>query len=429
MKIFKKIIPLEIKVYIKGLLIYYWNLWNQKKELKRLQNTNEVIKVAFLVYNESIWKADQLYRLLLSDSRFNPVIFVCPYTSGKDGILEFELQQTYTNFKKKNYNVILCKKEDGTWYDIKKGFQPDIVFLPSPWSLSLPQYTIANYYNKLTCYIPYGFKISNLYQAHFNMSTQNYAWKFFVETPIHLKLAGKHSRFNNKNVVVSGYPGMDPLLENKSKKDVWKTQTKNKKKIIWAPHHTIPLVKDNLLDYSTFLEYAEFMLELAEKYIEKIQIAFKPHPVLKNKLYREEVWGKEKTDEYFQKWRNLENGQVEEGEYFDLFNSSDALIHDSGSFIIEYLYTNKPVLFLINNEEMKEQFNEVGKLALSKTDLGYNKEDIEFFINKTVIGENDQLFKKRKDFFDTYIKPPGNKTASENIYQYLLKELKLANNE
>lgn len=430
MRRLKKLIPLKVKSFIKLKFLYNISNYSHKKELKRLQKSNKIIKVAFLVYNESIWKADHLYRLLLNDARFEPVVFVCPYVKGENSLLEFELNQTYDNFKMKNYNVINCKKKDGTWYDIKKEFNPDIVFLSSPWSLSLPQYSISNYYNKLTCYIPYGFKISNLYRAHFNQATQNFVWKFFVETPIHKKLAEFHSERKGKNVVVSGYPGMDSLLENRAiESGVWKKQSTNKKKIIWAPHHTIPLVEDRLLDYSTFLDYYEFMFEIAEKYKDRIQIAFKPHPVLKERLYREYIWGKEKTDAYYQKWADLENGQLEEGDYIDLFQTSDALIHDSGSFIIEYLYTDKPVLFLINNEEMKEQFNEVGKLALSKMDLAYNKEEIENFVVHTIIENNDQSYEDRKVFYETMIKPPGNQLASQNIYEYLLKELKLEKNE
>src|SRR5699024_801734 len=123
----------------------------------------------------------------------------------------------------------------------------------------------------------------------------------------------------------------------------------------------IPGVK-NALSYSTFLDYAEFILQLANDYKDEIQIAFKPHPNLRGKL--NDVWGVEKTNTYFQKWKCLSNGQVEDGGYIDLFATSDAMIHDSGSFVIEYLYTKKPVQFLISSEKVKEEFNEIGKEAL-----------------------------------------------------------------
>ena len=46
-----------------------------------------------------------------------------------------------------------------------------------------------------------------------------------------------------------------------------------------------------------------------------------------------------------------------ETEYVELFKSSDALIHDCGSFMAEYLVTNKPVLFLEKNNYKIEELD------------------------------------------------------------------------
>ena len=81
------------------------------------------------------------------------------------------------------------------------------------------------------------------------------------------------------------------------------------------------------------------MLSFTEKYKDKIQIAFKPHPNLKT-VNKSSKSGKP-NDDYYDKWNSLDNGQLEEGDYFDLFLQSDAMIHDSVSFLSEYLYTMK----------------------------------------------------------------------------------------
>ena len=75
-------------------------------------------------------------------------------------------------------------------------------------------------------------------------------------------------------------------------------------------------------------------------------IAFKPHPILKPKLYKHALWGKERTDAYYHCWETMENTQLEMSDYIDLFMTSDAMIFDSVSFMTEYLYTKKPALFL-----------------------------------------------------------------------------------
>ena len=69
------------------------------------------------------------------------------------------------------------------------------------------------------------------------------------------------------------------------------------------------------LSYSCFLRYYQVFLNIAEKYKDKIQIAFKPHPLLKVKLSKHKEWGQQRTEDYYKKWQNLENGQLEEDDY------------------------------------------------------------------------------------------------------------------
>ena len=65
----------------------------------------------------------------------------------------------------------------------------------------------------------------------------------------------------------------------------------------------------------------DLMIEIALLYKDKVQIAFKPHPLLKEKLIK--LWGAQATDDYYRKWDNLPNGQLETGDYVDLFKTSD----------------------------------------------------------------------------------------------------------
>jgi CDP-glycerol glycerophosphotransferase (TagB/SpsB family) len=173
------------------------------------------------------------------------------------------------------------------------------------------------------------------------------------------------------------------------------------------------------LDYSTFLTYADLMLEIANQYKDNIQIAFKPHPILRSKLSKEEIWGKAKTDKYYHKWEILPNGHLFEGEYIDLFLTSDGMIHDCGSFLIEYLYTNNPVMYILNDDSISDRLNDIGKMALSNHYHGKNNLDIDNFLNNVILSDNDYMSNERKLFFNSIIKPPNNVTASENIFNYL----------
>jgi len=422
----RKWIPPMIKKKIHNLTFQYY-LKRQpvlhSKALKRVRD-KKVIKVVFFLIHESVWKHDGIYKMMEKNERFHPIIIVCPYITYGSTNMHREMIKTFNSFKNKRYNVIKTFNEStGKWLDVKKEINPDIVFFTNPWDLTRPEYLIQNFKKTLTCYIPYGFKNSYLYQEHFNQPMHNLVWKFFLETDIHKKLSLKYSQNKSINTLVTGYPGMDKLLQKDyNPVDVWKIKDRNIKRIIWAPHHTLPGMGATL-DYSTFLKYYDFMLSLAVKYNDLIQIAFKPHPILRSKLSNDKVWGKEKTDEYYEKWAELPNGQIFEGEYIDLFLTSDGLIHDSSSFVIEYLYTNKPVMFLLNNDSVYDRFNEIGERAIKTHYIGKCEEDIISFLKNVIIDKKDLMRDERNMFFNSVIKPPHNRTATENIFKYLKNKL------
>jgi len=395
---------------------------NHLRELRRLRDKKS-IKVVFLLIHESIWKYEGLYRLMDQDERFEPVVVVCPYTKYGDDNMFREMNQSYNSFIAKGYNVIKSFDEKNNWINIKEDINPDIVCFTNPWNLTREEYRIENFLDHLTCYVPYGFKCSHLNEAHYNKPMQNFVWKFFIETNIHKKLSKKYSRNNGRNSVVTGYPGMDKLLEEiEIDNDPWKIKAPKIKRIIWAPHHSIPGHGANL-DYSTFMDYHQSMLNLAKKLKNEIQIAFKPHPILRSKLSRPDIWGSNKTDAYYDTWKNLENGMLVEGDYIDLFKSSNALIHDGASFLVDYLFTGNPTLYLIRDSQLRKRFNLPGQLAFDVHYHASNIDDIYNFIN-SVLKSEDQMGEERNAFYESVVKPPNNKTASENIYEEIVNELK-----
>ncbi|MNT33991.1 CDP-Glycerol:Poly(glycerophosphate) glycerophosphotransferase [compost metagenome] len=219
---------------------------------------------------------------------------------------------------------------------------------------------------------------------------------------------------------MTGYPGFDEFLMNEMpNNDVWKNKNPNFKKIIWAPHHLMT----ELNRMSNFLEYHDFFLEVAVKYQDRIQIAFKPHPLLRVKLENDPNWGKDRTDKYYEQWENLPNGQFENAEYVDLFLTSDALIHDCGSFISEYLFTMKPTLFMVRDEDVMKMWSVYGESALSVHYQSRNKKELENFIELVVLNGNDLMLEQRREFVNNILISENKLTASENIMNYLKDEI------
>jgi hypothetical protein len=401
-----------------------------KNQPKRNQKALEIvrikskIKVAFFLIHDSIWKYDGVYKLMEEDDRFEPIVIVCPYIVYGEKTMLLEMNQAYENFKIKGYNVIkTLNEETSEWLDVKKEIRPDIVFFTNPHNITKKEYYINNFLHVLTCYVPYAFVVIHSIEMHYNQNFHYFLWKHFVETKYHKEFANIYLLEHSKNVIISGYPSLDKVFRKDYKpKNVWKDYKKgNAKKIIWAPHHTISGQGEGL-DYSSFMEYHEYFIVLLKRR-DDIQIAFKPHPMLKVKLYKNKEWGNEKTDSYYNIWNKLPNGQLEEGEYTDLFQLSDAMIMDSASFIVEYLYFDKPLCFTMRNDAVKDRFNSFGKIVFNYLYTAKDNNEIDFFIDNVVIGEKDILKSKRNHFLINDILPKNGKTASENIYNELKREL------
>lgn len=389
-----------------------------RRNLERIRRKTNPIHVLFLAMNVSMWKYDGLYRLLQQNDRFRPVIVLSPRLNQPDDDIQSDVQQMEEYFTFRNYEYVKgYEHKDAEPYDIEKLF-PDIIFYTQPQMDHLAlhrDYRFTRHLSSLVCHVPYDYKISAEPYSYDHL-LHNIAWKLFYPNREHKQDAEMLSRNKGLNVLVTGYPLVDELLHPYPGCDPWRNNSK--KRIIWAPHHSIN--HDDLFDYSTFLEIAEFMTALSIRYKDTCEFAFKPHPVLKSKLYEQEDWGKEKTDRYYRYWKTAANTSLSEGRYIDLFLHSDALLHDCSSFTVEYLCTLKPVLYLNNHMHGLTDF---GAKAYGCHYKPAGVEDIENFIIDVVMNNRDDMKNQRKDFVRDYVWPPHGKTASENIYDALTTTL------
>lgn len=392
----------------------------QKKALKRLKGKERLRCVFFALFDE-VWKYDGVYRLMSSNPRFEPIVLVCPVVNyGKDNMLN-RMDKCYKYFKSKGYNVIKSyNPETDEYIDVYKELAPDLIFYTNPYEgLIDMRYYIDKFRDVLTVYVPYFFGESVNYKVAYNNLFSNLVWRKYVETVKHRAFAIKYADNKGVNTCVVGYPGIEALIDKgyvASYKD-WKLGNNvERKRIIWAPHHTLEAV--GTCHYSCFLMYCDFMIKMAEKYSDKIQIVFKPHPLLRNKL--NEIWGVEKTTLYYSKWEEMPNTALKEGDYEDLFLTSDAMIHDSGSFLIEYLYTNKPVMRTLNDIPLEKMYNPFALECLNHYYFANNDNDIEIFIQNVINGV-DSLKEQRTKFVNEVLMPKG--SPSQNIIDDILDSI------
>ncbi len=396
--------------------LYRWWIKNcRKRTLKGAMSLQgkKTIEVAFFLAVPGMWKLDYVFRAMQQSDKYHPYIVIIPYTVYKNYSSEENkttLQRTEEFVKSRGYDYIIPYDEKKQqWFDIKKTLNPDIVFFTCPYKDMAPMYHAHHFVDRLTCYVTYAFTTMKLYKNNYDKLALNTCGAYFVETVMHKRFSEKYAHARGRNTYITGYAGCEIYMrDDYQSKEVWRPQEVAKKRIIWAPHHTI----DGTFSVSTFLEVCDIMFEMAEKYKSRVQFAFKPHQLLKFKLIKE--WGKEKTDAYYRKWTEISNGQLEEGDYVDLFIGSDAMIHDSGGFTTEYLYQRKPVMYLLKNNP-QEVFNDFGIMAFNQHYHGRTREDIEHFIEDVVLADNDPMKESREQFFEQYLGPYNGALPSENI--------------
>ncbi len=432
----KRILPRYILIFF-SIIIHPINNYESfkkrralKKQYRRVRQlhkealfqlkSKETINCVFLALFDSVWKYDNVYKLMEKDERFKPIILVCPIVNYGDKNMLERMDACYKSLYYKGYNVIKAYDVNSHKYvDLRQDLHPDIIFYTSPYKgLIDDRYYIDLFEDVLTVYVPYFYSSNCDYRLSYNIPLHNLVWRRYVESDFHKTCSKNYSSNKDKNVVVTGFPGVDDFINpNYVPFDVWINKNHHKKRIIWAPHHSIEPV--GLVYYSCFLKYMDFMLVMAQKYNSSIEFFFKPHPLLKNKLY--ELWGKKKTDEYYESWSNGSNTRFVEGEYIDLFLTSDAMIHDSASFIVEYLYVNKPVMRTSNGEDIKTQFSTFGLSCLDQYYKAYNEQDIELFIQNVISGV-DPLKEQRTKFVNDVLMPKGG-MPSENIINDIIDSI------
>ena len=415
-----------------------------KNYIRKKASSGQSIKVVFQSYSAAEWPAEEVYKRYQQTKGIETLVFVSPLMGrGKETAIN-SYSQTYDYFVQTGHRVYggldveTCKIK--SWDDF--GEAPDVLYQLSTWFTSLPE---AQWFSRLPmrclmAYIPYSLYLANnadgsyAVNSVYNKEIINLMWRVYCDTRFNLEGYKKYQLLKGENVRFSGYTKMDYFLDDKEMdakeiSNLWKIPVGNEegkiKKIIIAPHYSVG--NREIILYSTFKKNAWFWLYLAEKYKDKVSFVFKPHPNLRYVAVEEGLFKDyEEYDSYLQRWNDLPNAKVvQESSYLEYFVTSDAMIMDSISFLGEYLYVGKPLLFLTREEQ---RFLELGEKVVNAYYRvpGDDYSGIIDFIDDVVLSGNDFMKANREEVFDqeyNYVKQNGI-CASDFICKELLELIK-----
>ena len=371
--------------------------------MKRIQD-KETINVAFFCMSTSLWKYETLFQSMLDDKRFNPIFFISPkmdvYKAMKK---EVRMMKKYC--KEKNYPCVNLKNCFFYIGHEISNYYIDIAFYSQPYTrISCREYYYDKMKDALLCYTPYGYLISKM--KHNYVSILNLiAWKNYLPTSESYNIA---LDFNPSytNLYDYGYLGYD--MYNSCKEYIWGKE--GTKRIIWSPHYSIG---NGWIKLSYFLDISDYMVELAKKYSDTISFAFKPHPYLYPTLCKN--WGRKRTDEYYRLWDTMPNCVLYNGNGYELMKSSDAMIHDCASFLLDYMYTQKPCLYVSFSGHLNVESGIDGINAYDAHYHAKEKGEIESFIKEVVLNGNDELKHARRAVLEKHIIKAGYQSATSRI--------------
>lgn len=385
-------------------LIEYPDYNKAISKIREKHANNKKIRVGFLVSENCKWNAESLYNLLEENENFEPVILVTLYTSRhyKKDFTKKSVEDNYNFFVNSGKRVIKAYDEENEKYLDIKDLDIDILFYQQPWGNYYLQSANAVAESCLCFYYAYG--ISAVDTPIEIRPFHERLYKYFIpneETEQGLKKY-KFNKINNFAIV--GYPKLD-IYNNLER------NKQDKKTIIYAPHHSYC----RRLKLGTFPKTGLKMLKYAQEHPEYNWI-FKPHPDLKEVLYKDKKYGPKFAENYYQEWAKI--GKLyDKGNYFELFMSSDILITDCDAFLLEYMPTLNPIIRLDRWDSNKLSI--IGKRIIKGIYRAYSFKKCQNILEKLLKTEKDELFDIRKEITETILRKTKN--ASANIVKELEK--------
>ncbi|MGN5595879.1 hypothetical protein [Stutzerimonas nitrititolerans] len=278
----------------------------------------------------------------------------------------------------------------------------DAVLYTSPYDETRPEaYKFANLrqHVRRTAYVPYGLEVGG--------GEQNYVYQYgqpvtaradavFVRSESVRGMFSRHCPTGSSHVYVTGHPRMDGLVNiaDFAVDPALKHAVGERKAILWNAHFSF----DGDL-WSTFDCLASGIIE---SFIGRpdLVLLFRPHPLLWKKLINLNILSERDIVEL--KAQLQECGVIvdERSDHRHAFAVSAAMMSDAGSFLMEYLATGKPVLYLKNPDGLG--LNEEGVAVARQYQSASDVMQVDTFLDQVRRGE-DPLYASRnaaiKHFF------------------------------
>lgn len=374
------------------------------------------IRVMFICHEPSLWSMfESTYNEMEADPLFIPMVVTLPY---KHGTLDNELYKD-TGMREycesREIRVIHgYDKKNNQWLD-PASLLPDYVFFQTPYNI-FPSGWLAEKISLMSrvCYIPYGTtlfrgEVEDTVHPDFFLQHVHLIFKEnSISKEIFIKKFHDTKWFDERKVIVTGCTKLDKLTTKNSfsKETIRDGLGLDKKHILWTPRWTTSE------DACHFFDYKDFFIEFC-KGNSSIDFVFRPHPLCFQNFLQTGQLKESDLKNLEIEYENASNMTLDKSsEYYNTFLNSDILISDLSSMMLEFLVTEKPIIYT----HRVDLFNELGR-ALS---VGFYWVNNAIELRKTLemlISGVDPLKEKRKELIKKvlYIPTEGSGAMIKNL--------------
>lgn len=326
----------------------------------------ERIKIGFIYQEPTIWYSlKPIYERACKHPDIDAYLVVIPKVVYRNYLFlkEINYKEVYSQVEGMEGNIVYTYNPDTCIWLINSELSLQYLFYSRPYELYLPsQYRASNMmkYSKI-CYVPYAYETLELSSCtqpvYFFRNVYMSYWEH-SDTYARLKHKLNLNYMKSKQYsYLSGYPRIDLIDTIQFKEgELWKnSRSTERKRIVWTTRWT----PDPKLGGSNFLRYKDVIQEYVIRN-EKIDFVFRPHPFTFETFIKWGLISKIEIENYCNCYNNSPNAIVDNTkEYLDTFYSSDILIADCSSIIIDYLMTSNPVILCKASESYGEYMTEM----------------------------------------------------------------------
>ena len=262
------------------------------------------------------------------------------------------------------------------------GERIDAVLYTSPYDETRPAaYKFAELRQRvgLTAYIPYGLEVGGgeqNYVYQYGQPVTAHADAVFVRSQSVREMFARHCPTGAGHVQVTGHPRMDGLVDiaQLPVDPALLAAIGERKAVLWNAHFSF----DGDL-WSTFDQLAAGILDAFASRPDLV-LLLRPHPLLWKKLINLNILNEHEIADLKVQLSALGVIIDERSDHRHAFAASSAMMSDAGSFLMEYLATGKPVLYLKNPHGLG--LNEEGAAVVRQYQSAVDAEQVAAFLDQ-----------------------------------------------